>query len=56
MPKYHPYKVDQPVPSSKIYCYDILKRYSYRQIGLDILDVSVLSLNGVVYAKDFQDI
>ena len=40
----------------KIYFYDILKRYSYSQIGLDILDVSVLSLNGVVYAKDFQDI
>ena len=26
-----------------IYCYDMLKRYSYTQIGLDILDVSVLS-------------
>ena len=38
----------------KIYCYDILKWYSYRQIALDIYDVSVLSLNFVAYAKDFQ--
>ena len=31
-----------------------MKRYSYRQIGLDILDISVLSLNCVAYAKGFS--
>ena len=40
----------------KIYCNDTLKRYSYRQIGLDMLDGSVLSLNWVAYAKDLRDI
>ena len=32
----------------------VFKIYSYRQIELDISDISVLSLNCVVYAKDFQ--
>ena len=34
-----------------IYYYDILKRYSHTQVGLDILDVSVFSLSYVAYAK-----
>ena len=38
----------------KICCYDVLKRYFYRQIGLDIYDVSVLSFNCVAYAKGSQ--
>ena len=34
----------------------MLKRYSNREIALDLLEVSVLSLNCVAYVKDFQDI
>ena len=33
-----------------------LKRSSDRQIGLDILDVSALSLICVAYEENFQDI
>ena len=48
MSKYCSYKVDPLVTSSRFVA-TIIKRYSYRPIGLDIYDVSVLSLNRVGY-------
>ena len=48
MSKYCSYKVDPLVTSSRFVA-TIIKRYSHRPIGLDIYDVSVLSLNRVGY-------
>ena len=44
MSKYCSYKVDPLVTSSRFVA-TIIKRYFYRPIGLDMYDVSVLSLN-----------